>query len=191
VDGGPGVIISGGPHAGDAVEVAAQLDLANAYNTVAGNACSVDLTGQNLGGLTLTPGVYCFSTSAQLTGILTLNFLGDPSNVFIFQIGTTLTTASSSSVALMNAPVGSNRGSRLAVLADCNVYWQVGSSATLGGSTAFKGNILALSSITLNTSASLSGRALARNGAVTLDTNAIVPCPVTALPVELQRLEAE
>jgi len=113
-------------------------------------------------GVVLTPGVYFFASSAQLTGTLTLNDLGNPNAVFVFQIGSTLTTASSSSVIFSNS------------LTDKNVYWQVGSSATLGTSTSFQGNILALTSITLNTGASIGcGSALARNGAVTLDNNVI------------------
>lgn len=128
----------------------------------------MDLTGQNLGGLTLTPGVYCFSSSAQLTGALTLNALGNPDALFIFKIGSTLTTASSSSVQVING------GS------DCNVFWQVGSSATLGTGTSFVGNILALTSITLATGTNVSGRVLARNGAVTMDTNNVAICPPSA-----------
>jgi type VI secretion system secreted protein VgrG len=126
--------------------------------------CGVDLTGQDLGGLTLTPNVYCFTTSAQLTGTLTLNLQGNPDAFFLFRIGSTLTTASASSVVLIN-----NGG------ASCpsNLFWQVGSSATLGTSSSFGGNILALTSITMTTGAGLNGRALARNGAVTLDTNTV------------------
>ena len=131
------------------------------------------LTGQDLGGLTLSPGVYFFATSAQLTGTLTLDNLGDPLAEFVFQIGTTLTTASNSSVVTING--GALPGS--------TVFWQVGSSATLGTNTAFEGHILALTSITLTTGATiLDGSALARNGAVTLDTNTIinaVPEPAT------------
>jgi hypothetical protein len=120
------------------------------------------LTGTNLGGLVLTPGVYFFASSAQLTGTLTLNNLGNPNALFVFQIGSTLTTASGSSVIFTNS------------LADRNVFWQVGSSATLGTTTGFEGNILALTSITLNTGATIGcGSALARNGAVTLDSNVI------------------
>ena len=158
----PGIVVPPGKiYAGVAVAQKAQSDVTTAYNALTGQACNVDLTGQDLGGLTLTPGVYCFSTSAQLTGALTLNALGDPNAVFIFKIGSTLTTASNSSVIVING--GST----------CNVFWQVGSSATLGTSTQFEGNVLALVSITLNTSVRLNGRALARTGAVTLDSNTI------------------
>jgi len=153
----PGIVI-GTVHAADAVAQQAQSDVTTAYDALAGLACNANLTGLDLGGLTLTPGVYCFSTSAQLTGTLTLNAQGNSAAVFVFQIGSTLTTASGSSVLM------SNGGS------SCNVFWQVGTSATLGTGTAFSGNILALFSITLNTGA-ISGRALARNGAVTMDAN--------------------
>ena len=155
-------LVNGTIHAADAAAAQAQSDLTIAYNTAAGQACDVDLTGQDLGGLTLTAGAYCFSSSAQLTGTVTLNAQGNTSAVFIFQIGSTLTTASTSRVNLINGAQA------------CNVFWQVGSSATLGTGTAFKGNILALTSITLTTGATIvNGRALARNGAVTLDTNTI------------------
>ena len=158
----PGSVSGGTTHAGDAVAMQAQNDLTTAYNFAAGESCGTSLTGMDLGGLTLTPGVYCFSSSAQLTGALTLNSQGNPNAVFVFQIGSTLTTASASSVVFTNGGEGDS------------VFWQVGSSATLGTSTAFAGNILALTSITLNTTASIGcGRALARNGTVTLDTNLV------------------
>jgi hypothetical protein len=158
ITGFPPGMASGAIHAGDATAAQAQLDLTAAYNAAAGATCPGGnvLTGVNLGGLTLTPGVYCFATSAQLTGILTLNALGNANAQFIFQIGSTLTTATSSSVVLINLASASN------------VFWQVGSSATLGTSTSFVGNILALTSISLNNAVFLEGRALARNGAVTL-----------------------
>jgi hypothetical protein len=160
----PGVVTGGSIHAADAVAAQAQSDLTTAYNTAAGTPCGVDLTGQNLGGLVLTPGVYCFTSSAALTGTLTLNFQGNPNAAFLFKIGSTLTTASASSVILTN-----NAGTTCPP----NVNWQVGSSATLGTGSTFIGNVLALTSITLTTGANVTGRALARNGAVTLDTNGV------------------
>ncbi|PYP89366.1 MAG: hypothetical protein DMF61_03920 [Blastocatellia bacterium AA13] len=168
----PGTVTGGTIHLNDAVASQAQSDVTTAYNAIAGTACTVDLTGQDLGGLTLTPGVYCFSSSAQLTGTLTLNALGNPNSLFIFKIGSTLTTASSSTVQVINP--GSN----------CNVFWQVGSSATLGTGANFVGNILALTSITLTTGANVTGRVLARNGAVTMDTNHVTVCgPTSACPI--------
>jgi hypothetical protein len=164
VTGFPPGIVSGEIHAADDVALQAQADLTTAYDDLAGRPCPPDhdLSGTDLGGLTLTPGVYCFSSSAQLTGALTLDAQGISDAVFIFQIGSALTTAPSSSVLLTNG--GQDDG----------VFWQVGSSATLDTTTTFKGSILALTSITLNTGANIHcGRALARNGAVTLDTNDI------------------
>jgi hypothetical protein len=169
----PGVIVGGAIHSNDAVAMQAQTDLTTAYNNIAATPCNVDLTGQDLGGLTLTPGVYCFTSSAQLTGALTLNALGNANALFLFKIGSTLTTASASSVTVIN-----NGGS------SCNkVFWQVGSSATLGTGTSFTGDILALSSITFTTSANSNGRALARNGAVTLDGNNVNTCGVSVCPI--------
>jgi hypothetical protein len=158
----PGIVTGGTTHGPDGVSYQAQLDALTAYNTLHGLSYAYDLTDQDLGGMTLTPGVYHFDTSAQLTGALTLDFLGDPNSSFVFQIGSTLTTASSSSVNVLNGGFGSG------------IYWQVGSSATLGTSTMFAGNILADQSITLVTTADiLCGRAVALNGAVTMDTNRI------------------
>jgi ice-binding like protein/exosortase sorting signal-containing protein len=178
---GPGSAITGFPpgtstgtiHAADAVALQAQSDVTTQYNALASAACTADLTGQDLGGMTLTTGVYCFSSSAQLTGPLTLNAQGNGNATFVFKIGTTLTTASGSSVQLTN---GGN---------PCGVAWQIGSSATLGTTTSFIGNLIALSSITLNNGANIIGRALARNGAVTLDTNNVsfAACGSTAPPV--------
>jgi hypothetical protein len=164
ITGFPPGIVNGTQYSGGAVPALAQTDLTTAYNDLAGRPCDVDYSGTDLGGLTLTPGVYCFTSSAQLTGDLTLDAENDPLAVFIFQTGETLTTASNSSVSVING------GS------DCYVYWQVGSSATLGTGTEFVGNILALTSITANTNANVSGRLLARNAAVTMDDNNIVRC---------------
>src|SRR5450830_579164 len=164
ITGFPPGTVTGTTHAGDAVALQAQIDVTAAYNALTGQACNTVLTGQDLGGMTLPPGVYCFSSSAQLTGTLTLDAQGSASADFIFKIGSTLTTARHSKVQVING------GS------DCNVFWQVGSSATLGTGTTFAGNILALTSITLTTGANVSGRALARNGAVTLDTNTVTVC---------------
>lgn len=178
----PGLVAGGTIHAADAQSLQAQNDTVTAYNNLAGQACDVDLTGQDLGGMTLVTGVYCFSSSAQLTGTLTLNAQGNPNAVWVFKTGSTLTTASGSSVLLTNGAQ------------PCNVFWQIGSSATLGTATAFVGNILALTSITLNTGANMSGRALARNGAVTLDTNNVsvtvcgVPPPGTTVPPTLGKV---
>jgi hypothetical protein len=150
----------------------AQTDVTTAYNNIAGRACTLDLTGQDLGGRTLTPGVYCFSAAAGLTGTLTLDFQSDPSSVFLFKTGSTLTTASASSVVLAN-----NGGTTCPP----NVYWLVGSSATLGTGAKLLGNILALASITLTTGAKVDGRALARNGAVTMDTNIVTACDFSTI----------
>ncbi|HEX7616884.1 MAG TPA: ice-binding family protein [Thermoanaerobaculia bacterium] len=153
-------------HFGDSVAQQAQTDLTAAYNDAAGRACPAlnNLTGLVLGSggtvLTLGPGVYCFSSTAQLTGNLTLNGAG----VYIFQVGSGLTTASGSSVTLTNGASA------------CGVWWQVTSSATIGTTTSLAGNVLALSSITLNTGANVDGRVLARNGTVTLDSNNVTAC---------------
>ena len=175
----PGLLTGGTIHAADAVALQAQTDLTTAYNVLAGEPAQADLTGRDLGGMTLLPGVYHFSSSAQLTGTLTLDAQGDPNARFDFQIGSTLTTASHAKILLTNGADA------------CNVYWQVGSSATLGTGTTFQGNILALTSITLNTGADIvSGRALARNGAVSLDSDSVsnvcvmpVTPPVVTPPV--------
>lgn len=162
VTGVPPGTVTGTIHLGDATAVQAASDLLTAYNNAAGQVCGTTLSGQNLGNTTLTPGVYCFSSSAQLTGVLTLNGMGDPNPVFLFQIGSTLVTANASAIVLENGARGDD------------VFFQVGSSATIDTGTAFQGNVLAFSSITLNTGATIGcGRALALGGGVTLDTNAI------------------
>jgi hypothetical protein len=156
----PGVIVDGAIHIGDALANQAHADASTAYAQVAGEALPADLSGQNLGGLTLTPGVYHFATAAVLSGTLTLDTGGDPNAAFHFQIGTTLTTDPSSMITLLN-------GNSL------NIFWQVGSSATIGVGSTLYGNILADQSITVNSGATINGRAMAINAAVTLDTSII------------------
>ena len=156
-------VVNGATHVNDAVAALAQDDVTTAYGVAAGQpvAPADDLTGQDLGGKSLTAGAYRYASSAQLTGQLTLDAAGDPSAQFVFEIGSTLTTASASSVVLVNGA------------SPCNVFWQVGSSATLGSATAFAGNVLALADISLNAGASVNGRLLARNGSVTLIDNVL------------------
>jgi hypothetical protein len=162
--------ITGTFHAGDSIAMTAQGDLTTAYNNAAGAAGGAVLTA-DIGGLTLPPGVYK-TTSAQpslgITGNLKLDGKGDPNAVWIFQIVSTLTTAAGNSKVILINSANSH-----------NVFWQVGSSATLGTNTIFAGTIMAQASITITTGATLNGRALARTGAVTLDTNTVVvpPCP--------------
>ena len=174
VTGFPPGVMNGTIHGGDSVALQAQHDASFAYTNIAGQPCTGNLTGQDLGGKTLTPGVYCFASSAFLTGQLTLDGQGNPNSVFIFQMGSTLITASNASVVLIN-------GAKV-----CNIFWQVGSSATLGTYTSFAGNILALASITVTTGTASNGGLYALNGAVTLDTNQVQMCaekvPVCPLP---------
>jgi Ice-binding-like len=163
----PGSVQQGAIHNNDGVAAHAMIDANAAYTALAGQSCDLNLTGQDLGGMTLTPGVYCFNTSAQLTGVLTLT--GAITDVWVFKIGSTLTTASGSSIVMING------GKAL------NVFWQVVSSATLGTTTQFSGNIFALVSVSLNTGASLIGRAFGLTGAVTMDTHGSAPIANTPM----------
>jgi hypothetical protein len=156
-------VVNGATHENDGVAKTAQADLTTAYNVAAEQPVSGgnDLSNTDLGERTLTPGAYGFSSSAQLTGALTLDAKGDPSAQFVFEIAEGLTTAPASSVVLVNGA------------SPCNVFWQVGSSATLDTTTVFQGNLMALSSISLNNGASVIGRVLARNGQVSLIDNVL------------------
>ena len=157
----PGMIMNGNAYIDDIQAMQAESDALTAFTTASGETGAQSLSGQNLGGLILTPGVYSFSSSASLTGTLTLNAQNARNAVFIFQIGSTLTTAANSLISFVN---GHND----------TVVWEVGSSATLGTGTTFDGDILALASITLDTGATIScGGAIALTGAVTMDTNTV------------------
>jgi hypothetical protein len=168
VTGFPPGLVNGTIHRADGVANQAKSDLTTAYNDAAGRACNVALTGQDLGGKTLTSGVYCFTSSAALTGTLVFDAQGDPDAVLIFQIASTLTTASASTVSLINGAQS------------CNIFWQVGSSATLGTTTTFRGNVFALTAIAAQTGATVDGRLMARNAATTLDTNTITRAQCSA-----------
>lgn len=166
------VILVGVVHSADAVAQQAQVDAMLAYQALAAQPAGTVLTGLNLGGMTLFPGVYTFASSAQLTGTLTLDAGNDPQAAFVFRIGSTLTTASNAAVTVLNGNAS-------------QLQWQVGTSATLGTDTVFMGSVLALQSITLNTGSSiLCGRAVALNGAVTMDANVLSTfCPpVSVVP---------
>ena len=157
----PGLVTGGTIHSGDAVAKNAQQDLTTAYNDAAGRTPATVIPTQ-LGGRVLKAGVYRTPAGTlQLTGTLTLDAENNPSAVFVFQAASTLTTATASRVELINGAQ------------PCNVFWQIGSSATIGPTTTFVGNILALTSISLQSEATVNGRALARNGAVTLINNRI------------------
>jgi Ice-binding-like len=167
----PGTVSNGTIHSADGVAAGAQSDLTTAYNDAAGRSPTANVPAFIGAGQTLTPGVYKASSSLDVGGSLTLDGGGDPNAVFIFQAPSTLVTDSASSVILTDGAQA------------CNVFWQVGSSATLGTNSAFTGSILALTSISVDTGDTIAGRALARNGAVTLDDDTITsPACATAPP---------
>jgi hypothetical protein len=164
VGGFPPGILNGTLRINDIIANQAKLDLTAAYNDVAGRTCTdiVTLSG-NIGGLTLTPGLYKSTSSLAISsGDLTFDAKGNADAIFIIQIASTLTTTSGRKVILSGGALASN------------IYWQVGSSATFGTTSVFKGNVLVMQSITFNTGATLDGRALARTGAVVLGGNTIV-----------------
>ena len=174
----PGTAITGFPpgtysgtiHTNDALAISAQVDAVTAYNQLSALPVNQILSGQDLGGLTLTPGVYQFESSAQLTGTLTLDGQGLDNPLFVFLIGSTLTTANFSIIDTINGADSDN------------VYFQVGSSATLGIDSVFQGDLISFTSNTLTTGASVDGHVIALNGAVTLDSNLVtVPEPGSLL----------
>jgi len=174
---GPGadaVTITGTNHTDDGATQSAKTDLVTAYNTLQGQSSDHTISA-DLGGQTLVPGVYRSGSTIGLSGTVTLNGGGDPDAVFIFQAGSSLTTLSGSQVVLTNGTQ------------PCNVFWQVGSDATLGTGSTFRGIVIAQSSITVTTNATVYGRILARDGAVTLDTDTIT-APGCSAPVSHSNL---
>lgn len=164
IGGFPPGILNGTIHINDAISDQGKLDLTAAYNDAAGRSATdmVTISG-NIGGLTLTPGLYKSTSSLEISsGDVTFDARGNEDAVFIIQIATTLTTTSGRQVFLSGGAKASN------------IFWQVGSSATFGTTSVFKGTIMAMQSITFNTGAALEGRALARTGAVTMAGNTIV-----------------
>jgi hypothetical protein len=165
ISGAGSLTINGTNHAGDAVTQQAKNDLVTAYNNAAGQGPTSPIAA-DLAGLTLTPGVYNSASSIGLSGALTLNGGGDPNAVFVFQAGSSLTTSSGSQISLINGAQS------------CNVFWQVGSSATLGTGSTFRGTIIALTSITVTTGTTVDGRVLAPTPTPT----PTAPTPTTPAP---------
>jgi hypothetical protein len=157
---GNGTVAGGAIHAGDPVAAQAQLDLTVAYNNAAGRVNPLAVPG-DIGGTVIAPGTYRAPVSLAITGNVTLDGQLNPNSTFIFQIPSTLTTSVNSTVTLINLANA------------CNVFWQVGSSATLNTASVFNGNILALASISLGTGSTVNGRLLARTGAVSLLSNTV------------------
>jgi hypothetical protein len=168
ITGFPPGIAHGATHKADAAASGAQNDLTIAYNDAAADKTTTTVPDVgNIGGETLTAGVYASASSMLVNGTLTLNGAGNPNAVFIFKAASTVVTGSASKVVLENGAQA------------CNVYWQVGSSATLGTDSTFVGTVMALTSITATTHVTIDGRLLARNGAVTLDSDTITPTSCT------------
>ncbi len=181
----PGTAVTGGPvvlgavHVADDVAISAQLAAGAAAAALADLACDHTLSTPDLTGLNLVAGVYCFDEGALLTGSVTLDGAGDGASEFVFLVGSTLTVVSGASVVLI-------RGAQ-----PCNVHWNIGSAATIGSNAVVVGDLLALASVSLQTNAQLHGRALARTGAVTLDSNIIVTSDCVDIAVEVGEGEGE
>lgn len=154
-------------HAADALALRAQSDSQNAYNNIREKTCDHQLTGQNLGGMTLTPGSYCFEGDANLNGLLTLDFQGDKNANFLFQLGNNLRTGTDAGIRILN------KGET------CNVFWLVPGNATLSTMTNFVGAIFAFGDINLGSNAKLNGKLMSRAGSVHLNSNEIYnnTCP--------------
>jgi hypothetical protein len=156
-----GIVLLGAIHVDDALADSAHTDAISAYTALVAEACDFDLTGTNLGGLLLTPGKYCFTGDATLTGILTLNTLSNPESVFIFQIGNDFSTSAVSSVVTL-----------LNVL-DCNVYFVVAGTTTMNTGTVFLGNVIGQGNINLDALVTVAGRVITTGGSITLDDNVV------------------
>jgi hypothetical protein len=161
----PPGIINGEKFVGVTESQIAQGELLALYNYLNGLPCNTVMTGVDLGGKTLVPGVYCFAEGAQISGTLNLDSANVANPTWVFQTASTLVTAGNSKVLFTK------------ISKPCGVFWKVGSSATIGATSTFAGNIAALTSIELGTGASTNGKLLARNGAVSLISNTIVDCP--------------
>ncbi len=170
ITGFPPGITSGTTHAGDAAAAQAHTDLVTAYADAAGRTPTGPLLPADLGGSTLTPGVHPAATTLGITGTVTLDGLGDLDSIFVIQVGTTLTTAAASNVLLINGAQA------------CHVFWQLGTSGTLGAASTLRGTILAQTSITVGAGVQFEGSALARDGAVTLDSDTFTTPPCLAAP---------
>ncbi len=170
----PGVVLNGSIHSNDSVATAAQASLTTASTTLAARAC----TGTNnlpLTSRTLTPGVYCYDTTANIAGDIVLDAQGNPNAEFVFKVGTTLTSNAGASVRLINGA------------SPCNVYWRVNTTTSLGLATFFTGNIVGQGAITLGRGSSVSGRVLSKTSTVTLDTNSINTPRACVQPVGTSR----
>jgi hypothetical protein len=163
--------LTGEKYLGVTESLNAQLELGVLYNHLEGLPCQTVLTGVDLGGKTLKPGVYCFATGASISGNLFLDSDNVPSPYWVFQMGTTLLTSIGSKIIFTKMQL------------PCNVFWKVGSSATISAGSDFKGNVVAYTSIALNTGAKVTGKLMAKNGAVTMISNTIVDCGETLTPV--------